>query len=91
MQEEKGFDLEMIKVNLLRDEVLQACVLSPPLVCCDASVSDNSPDQFVNINSSSVLTAQDEKFVKTLEELVHSEITSDNADLSDETCLMKAE
>ena len=79
------FDLEMIKVNLLQDEVLQACVLSPLLICCDTSVSKNSPDQFGNINSSSVLTTQDEEFVKKLEDLDRSEITSDNPNLSDES------
>ena len=34
-QDKKVFDLKMIKENLLKDEVLQPCVLSPPLVCCD--------------------------------------------------------
>ena len=29
------------KEKLLRDEVLQPCVLSPPLVCYDTSVSKN--------------------------------------------------
>ena len=38
-QNEKVLNLEMIKENLLRDEVLQPCVLSPLLVCCDTSVS----------------------------------------------------
>ena len=42
-------------------------------------------DQFVNINSSSVLTTQDEEFVKKLEDLDRSEITSDNPNLSDES------
>ena len=50
-KDEKVLDLEMIKENLLRDEVLQPCVLSPPLECCDTSVSKNSSDQFVNTNS----------------------------------------
>ena len=63
-QNEKVFDLEMIKENLLQDEVLQPCVLSSPLVCCDTSVSKNSSDPFVNINSPSVLTAQDEEIIK---------------------------
>ena len=56
-QDEKVFDLETIKENLLQEEVLQPCVLSPPLVCCDTSVSKNSSDQFVNTNSPSGLTA----------------------------------
>ena len=77
----------MIKENLLQDEVLQLCVFSPPLVCCDTSVSKNSSDQFVNTNSSSVLTAHDEQFVKILEDLDCSKITSENANLSDESRL----
>ena len=42
-EDKNVFDPEMIKVNLLQDEVLQACVLSPLLICCDTSVSKNSP------------------------------------------------
>ena len=42
-EDKNVFDLEMIEVNLLQDEVLQACVLSPLLICCDTSVSKNSP------------------------------------------------
>ena len=41
-EDKNVFDLEMIEVNLLQDEVLQACVLSPLLICCDTSVSKNS-------------------------------------------------
>ena len=67
--------------------MLQPCVLSPPLVCCDTSVSKNSSDQFANTNSSSVLTAQDEELVKILEDLDCSKITSENANLSDESRL----
>ena len=68
-QDEKVLDLEMIKENLLLDEVLQPCVLSPPLACCDSSVFKNSSDQFVNTNSSSVLTSQDQEFGKILKDL----------------------
>ena len=85
-QDEKVFDLETIKENLLQDEVLQPRVLSPPLVCCDTSVSKNSSDQFVNTNSPSVLTAQDEELVKILEDLDCSKITRENAN-----SLMKAD
>ena len=46
-EDEKIFDLEMIKVNLLRNEVFQTCVLSLPLVCCYTSVSKNSPDHLL--------------------------------------------
>ena len=67
--------------------MLQPCVLSPPLVCCDTSVSKNSSDQFVNTNAPSVLTAQDEELVKILEDLDCSKITSENANLSDESRL----
>ena len=67
--------------------MLQPCVLSPPLVCCDTSVSKNSSDQFVNTNSPSVLTPQDEELVKFLEDLDCSKITSENANLSDESRL----
>ena len=42
-EDKNVFDLEMIEVNLLQDEVLQACVLSTLLICCDTSVSKNSP------------------------------------------------
>ena len=83
----KVLNLAMIKENLLRDEVLQPCVLSPPLVCCYTSVSKNSSDEFANTNSSSVLTAQDEEFVKILEYLDCSKITSENANLSNESRL----
>ena len=82
-QDEKILDLEIIKENLLRDEVLQLCVLSPPLVCCDTSVSKNSSDQFGNTNSSSVLAAHDEEFVKILQDPGCSKITNENAKLSD--------
>ena len=68
-QDEKVLYLEMIKENLLLDEVLQPCVLSPPLACCDSSVFKNSSDQFVNTNSSSVLTSQDQEFGKILKDL----------------------
>ena len=77
----------MIKENLLQDEVLQPCVLSPPLVCCDTSVSKNSSDQFVNTNSPSALTAQDEEHIKILEDLGCNKITSENTNLSDESRL----
>ena len=50
-------------------------------------MSKNSPYQFVNTNSSSVLTAQDEEFVKILEKLDCSKTTSENAHLSDESWL----
>ena len=63
-QDGKVFDLELNKEDLFRDEVLQPCVLSPPLVCCDTSVCQKLSDQLVNTNSFSVLTAQDEEFVK---------------------------
>ena len=86
-QDEKVLDLEMIKENLLRDEVLQPCVLSPPLLCCDSSASKNSLYQFPNTNSFSVLTAQDEEFIKILEDLDYSKITSENANLFDESRL----
>ena len=86
-QDEKVLDLETIKENLLRDELLQPCVLSPPLVCCDTSVSKNSSDQFVNTNSSSVLTTQDGEFVQILEDLDCSLITGENTNLSDESRL----
>ena len=86
-QDEKVFDLETIKENLLQDEVLQPCVLSPPLVYCDTSVSKNSSDQFVNTNSPSGLTAQDEELVKILEDLDFSKITRENANSSDESRL----
>ena len=86
-QDEKVFDLETIKENLLQDEVLQPCVLSSPLVCCDTSVSKNSSDRFVNTNSPSVLTAQDEELVKILEDLDCSKITRENANSSDESRL----
>ena len=86
-QDEKVFDLETIKENLLQDEVLQPRVLSPPLVCCDTSVSKNSSDQFVNTNSPSVLTAQDEELVKILEDLDCSKITRESANSSDESRL----
>ena len=86
-QDEKVFDLETINENLLQDEVLQPRVLSPPLVFCDTSVSKNSSDQFVNINSPSVLTAQDEELVKILEDLDCSKITRKNANSSDESRL----
>ena len=43
-QDKKVFDLEMIKGNLLQDEVLQPCVLSPPLICCETSVSKHASD-----------------------------------------------
>ena len=85
-QDKKVFDLKMIKENLLQDEVLQPCVFSPPLVCCDTSVSKNSSDQFVNTNSPSALTAQDEELIKILEDLGCSKITSENT-----TYLMKAD
>ena len=78
------FDLETIKENLLQDEVLQPCVLSPPLVCCDTSVFKNSSDQFVNTNSPSVFMAQDEGLVKILEDLDCSKIPRENANSSDE-------
>ena len=77
----------MIKENLLQDEVLPPCVLSPPLVCCDTSVSKNSSDQFVNTNSPSALTAQDEELIKILEDLGCSKITSENTNLYDESRL----
>ena len=86
-QDEKVFDLETIKENLLQDKVLQPRVLSPPLVCYDTSVSKNSSDQFFNINSPSVLTAQDEELVKILEDLDCSRITRENANSSDESRL----
>ena len=86
-QDEKVLDLETIKENLLRDELLQPCVLSPPLVCCDTSVSKNSSDQFVNTNSSSVLTTQDGEFIQILEDLDCSLITGENTNLSDESRL----
>ena len=86
-QDEKVFDLETIKENLLQDEVLQPRVLSPPLVCCDTSVSKNSSDQFVNTNSPSVFTAQDEELVKILEDLDCSKITRESANSSDESRL----
>ena len=86
-QDEKVFDLETIKENLLQDEVLHPCVLSPPLVCCDTSISKNSSDQFVNTNSPSVLTAQDEELVKILEDLDCSKITREYANSSDESRL----
>ena len=69
-QDEKFLDLEMNKEKLLRDEVLEPCVLFPPLVCYDTSVSKNSSDQFVNTNSSSVLTAEDEEFVRFWKTLI---------------------
>ena len=77
-QNEKVLDLEMIKENLLRDEVLQPCA---SLVCHDTSVSKNSSGQVVNANSSSVLTAQDEELIKIVEEPDCSIITSENANL----------
>ena len=80
-QNEKVLDLEMIKENSLRDEVLQPCVFSPSLVCHDTSVSKNSSSQVVNANSSSVLTAQDEELIKIVEEPDGSIITSENANL----------
>ena len=43
-KDEKVLYLEMIKENLLLDEVLQPCVLSPPLARCDSSVFKNSSD-----------------------------------------------
>ena len=86
-QNEKVLNFEMIKKNLLRDELLVSCVLSPPLVCSDALVSNNSLDYSVNTNSSSVLTTQNEEFVKILEDLDCSKITRENANLSDESIL----
>ena len=77
----------MIKEKLLRDELLQPCVLSPPLLCCDSSASKNSLYQFANTNSFSVLTAQDEEFIKILEDLDYSKITSENANWVDESRL----
>ena len=75
----------MIKENLLQDEVLQSCAFSPPLVYCDTAVSKNSSDQFVNTNSPSGLTAQGEELIKIWEDLDCSKITSENANLSDES------
>ena len=86
-QVEKVFDLETIKENFLQDKVLQRCVLSPPLVRCDTLVSKNSSDQFVNTNSPSVFTAQDEELVKILEDLDCSKITRENANSSNESRL----
>ena len=85
--DEKVFNLEMIKENLLQDKMSHPCVLSPPLVCCDTSVSKNSSDQFFNTNSRTVLMAQDEELIKVLEDLGCSKIASENANLSDESRL----
>ena len=73
----------MIKENVLGDKVSQLCVLFSPLVCCETSASKISSYQSVNTNSFRVLTVQDED-LKILEDLDWSEITSDNANLSDD-------
>ena len=50
-------------------------------------MSKNSSDQFVNTNSTSALTGQDEELIKILEDLGCSKIASENTNLSDESRL----
>ena len=80
----KVISFQEIKANLVRDDVSQSYVISPPVLSCDTSVRNNSSDktEFVK-ESPDAISSQDDEFLRVFEDLQNELHVNDNSVSSD--------
>ena len=82
---EKVISFQEIKANLVRDDVSQSYVTSPPVLNCDTSVCNNSSDQTEFVKESpDVSLSQDDELLRILQDLQNESHVNDNCVSSDE-------
>ena len=82
---EKVISFQKIKANLVRDDVSQSYVTSPPVLNYDTSVCNNSSDQTEFVKESpDVILSQDDELLRILQDLQNESHVNDNCVSSDE-------